>query len=545
MKKFSWVLFLGALIGLSAKAQSTPPKLVVGIVVDQMVYDYLYRYEARFGKKGFRLLMEKGMNCRNTQYNFVPTYTGPGHASIYTGATPKDHGIVGNAWYDRNTREMQNCVTDTNEQTIGSSSSNGVRSPKTLKCMTITDQLKWTYPNSKVISVSFKDRGAILPGGHLSDGSYWFDFEEGKFVSSTFFKDQLPNWVNDFNGHQYPQEYLNKTWETLYPLSTYTASGPDDSPYEVILKGKSDPVFPYDLKAMTGGVPNFELFAGTPFANTYLTDFALASLENEGLGEDQVPDMLCISYSTPDIVGHAFGPQSVEIEDLYLRLDQELERLFATLRKKVGKDFVVFLTADHAVVPVPQMLMDNDLPGGYLFYGEHLKRLRISVSAKFGKDYISEFTNNNIYLDLVALKEDVIDLALVEKYIANEMLEWPGVKETYTSADLNALNISDHYAQKLKNGFDKYRSGNVLIQTLPGYLSKSKDNSKARKGTSHGSAYAYDTHVPLLWYGANIPKGETFDKAEITDIVPTLTHILNLQYPNCAIGNPILDVLQK
>lgn len=545
MFKFSIFLVLYLATNFTFSQGKSAPKLVVGIVVDQMVYDYLYRYQDRFSKGGFVKLMEKGTNCRNTQYNYVPTYTGPGHASIYTGTTPNQHGIVGNEWYDRAQQATVNCVTDSAYFSVGTESGYGIRSPRTLTCMTITDQLKVTYPNSKVISMSIKDRGAILPGGHMSDGSYWYDYMTGKFITSEYYTKELPKYVTDFNSKEYPKSVMQGVWNTLYPIETYTASGSDESKYEVLLPNKTSSTFPYDFKEISPTVTNFNLFTVTPWANTYLTDFAITAMQNENLGKGENSDFLAISYSTPDIAGHAFGPYSIEIEDMYLRLDLEIERLLSAVKKQVGKDFVLFLTADHAVVPVPEWLVDHNLPGGYLFLKDKMLELQEAVKAKYGADFVSIEENNNIYLN-----EELIDFLdgdkdQIERFIANKIKQWEGVKDAFTTSDLNRVNAGDQFAEMIQNGYDPVRSGNVIFMLKSGYLPKTEDSENSRKGTSHGSAYNYDTHVPLLWYGRNIPKQELFERVEITDIVPTLTHILNLQKPACTTGEPILPIHVK
>ena len=300
--------FLLVLFATFAVAQKDSPKLVVGIVVDQMRYDYLYRFQDKFCEGGFKRLMKEGSNCKNTMYNYVPTYTAPGHASIYTGTTPNNHGIVGNDWYSRTLSKTINCVEDTNVRTVGAENMSGFCSPKNLKVNTVTDQLKLTYKDSKVISMSIKNRGAILPGGHLSDGSYWFDYETGSFITSTFFKDSLPSWVQLFNAEQQPKKYSKETWETLLPLTDYYESRSDNSPYEYTFGDKEKPVFPYDLKAINKDNFSYSNFVYTPFANTYLTNFALEAIKNEQLCEDKTTDFINISYYTPDIIGHAFGP---------------------------------------------------------------------------------------------------------------------------------------------------------------------------------------------------------------------------------------------
>ena len=534
-------VFLMASIGYSQQIKS--PKLVVGIVVDQMCYEYLYRYYDKFCEGGFRKLMADGTNCRNTQYNYIPTYTGPGHASIYTGTTPNNHGIVANDWFDMTTKKSVNCVEDSAVTPTGTVSSYGYFSPRNLKANTITDQLKLTYPDAKVVSMSIKNRGAILPGGHLSDGSYWYDFTSGKFITSSFFKKQLPQWVSDFNEEKLPEAYLKKEWNTIMDISLYAESGPDDSPYEHLLPGKTSPTFPYDLKEMTKGVPNYDLFTYTPFANTFLTDFALRSIENEGLGIDNQTDMLCISYSTPDMAGHAFGPYSVELQDIYLRLDLEIQKLIGELEKQLGKgEFTLFLTADHAVVPVPQYLMDKKLPGGYFFKRENIAHLSSLATSKFGKDYILSEDNMNIYLDVDQIIADDVSYDDIVSFITKEVQSWENVKRAFTGAQLYNSSIDDEWMDMVRKGYHHSESGDVIFMLEPGFLPKSTDSESARKGTSHGSAFNYDTHVPLLWYGKGIPAQEILRKVNVTDIAATLAHLLYLQMPNSATGEPILEI---
>lgn len=526
--------------------QEDSPKLVVGIVVDQMCYDYLYRFYDRYGKGGFRKMMDKGTNCRNTNYNYVPTYTGPGHASIYTGTTPSNHGIVANEWFDRTVGRTINCVEDSTFTTVGSMSKQGSCSPLNLKTNTITDQLKLTYPQAKVISLSIKNRGAILPGGHLSNGSYWYDYASGNFITSSFYQSSLPDWVTDFNKKRYVDLFMSGTWNTLYDISTYSESGPDNSPYEHLLPSKTTPTFPYDLKAMSEveGRSAAGLMPYTPFGNEILTNLAIASIEAEKLGQDGQTDMLCISYSTPDIIGHTFGPYSKEIEDVYLRLDLEIERLIKALEKQLGKkDFVIFLTADHAVVPVPQNLADHNLPGGYVFINTNMYDLKTSMKSKFGQELILEMDNLNIYLDHDSIALLGLELKDVVDFVVSETVKWDNVKRVFTSEQLYNGNSNDPWLDMVRNGYHHSESGDVILILEPGYLPVSKDSESARKGTSHGSAYSYDTHVPLLWYGAGIPKMELYRPLKITDITSSLTHILNLQQVNVVSGSPIEEIL--
>ena len=539
------LLFLSGLSSMQAQ-QKDSPKLVIGIVIDQMCYEYLFRFQEKFGKDGFVKLMNGGTHCRNTQYNYVPTFTGPGHASIYTGTTPNNHGIVGNDWFDRNIGKNVNCVDDSTVQGVGTTSIEGNCSPYYLKANTITDQLRLTYPNSKVISMSIKDRGAILPGGHLSNGSYWFDYSSGNFVTSSYFEKELPFWVTNFNAKKHPLNALTQTWNTLNDISTYTESGPDNAPYEELLAGKTTPTFPYDLKAMSGGLPTYNLFTSSPFANTFLADFAIESIYQEMLGQDKQTDFLCISFSTPDIVGHAFGPYSVEMEDLYIRLDLEIAKLIKELEERVGKDkFVLFLTADHAVVPNPQYLIDKKLPGGFMFKEANLILLDEEIKATFGADLILTVVNNNIYLDHETIDVLKINKVAVENLIAERVSNWEGVKCVFTSEQLNNSSEDNSWRDMIRLGYVANESGDLIYMLEPGFLPKSSDTEESRKGTSHGSAFNYDTHVPLIWYGKNIKKQEIFRRIDIIDIAATLTHILYLQKPNATTGEPILELLEK
>ncbi len=542
---FIFIILLFNSLLSNSQTSSKQPKLVVGIVVDQMCYEYLYRFYDKYSEGGFKKLMNEGTNCRTTHYNYVPTYTGPGHASIYTGTTPANHGIVANDWYDRKTNKDVNCVQDDYVKKVGDESKNGSFSPSRLKVNTITDQLKLERSAAKVISLSIKNRGAILPGGHLSDGSYWFDSKSGSFITSTYYTNELPSWVKQFNTKRLPERLMKQTWNTLYPIDQYVESDIDNSSYEHLLPGKTTPTFPYELPKMMTSENQFDLFTHTPFANNYLTDFAIEAIKNENLGNGIHPDFLCISFSSTDIIGHAFGPQSKEIQDTYLRLDKDLERLLNELDQSVGKDnYTLFLTADHAVVPVPQLLIDKKLAGGYLFLSEKLELLKNEVASKFGEQLILAEENLNIYLDKAKIETLKLNYSEVCQFIKNRVTEWEGVKTVYLASELQ-IGSGNKWFDMVRNGYHYKESGDILFILESGYLAKSKDTEKARKGTSHGSPYAYDTQVPLLWYGCGIPKKEIFRVIEITDIAPTVAHLLNISFSHVTTGKPIIEILEK
>lgn len=540
----NWLVF-AAIFSCSfsfGQKKTTPPKLVVGIVVDQMCYEYLYRFYSNFGPNGFKRFLDKGTNMRNVTYNYVPTYTGPGHATVYTGTTPANHGIVANDWFHMAYGREVNCVEDTTVKAVGSTSTDGLCSPHFLRANTITDQLRLTYPDAKVVGLSIKDRGAILPSGHFPNGAYWYDYASGKFITSSHYKTEMPAWMNTVYTNLPFSKYANQTWNLLKDPSVYQAKE-DNTPYEVLIGGKTTPTFPYDFTQKTLE-EQYLLFTSTPWANTYLTDVSLAAMRGEQMGKDATTDFLTISYSTPDIVGHAFGPYSLELEDIYYRLDQDLASLFATLDKEVGKgQYTVFLTADHAVVPVPQYLTDHHLPGGYLFLTPKMEQLRKACVSEFGVDPIQECTNNNVYL-----KKEYLDHPSTKEmitFISNEISKWSEVKKVYSDLDISMKSPGDNWKEMVALGLDPERSGEVVFLLQPGYLTKSNDVEAAHKGTSHGSAFNYDTHVPVLFYGKSIPVQEVFTPYDITDLAATMVHILNVQRPNAMIGKPMVEVLKK
>lgn len=543
MKKF--ILTIGIVfLGKFSFAQSTEPKLIVGIVVDQMAYEYLYRFQAHYREGGFKRLMNEGTNARNMHYNYVPTYTGPGHASIYTGTTPSNHGIVANDWYDYPSDSELNCVYDAKAKSVGTDSEKGNYAPTRLKVTTITDQLKMTKPGAKVISMSIKNRGAILPGGHLSDGTFWFDDTNGKFISSTYFMKELPQWVNEFNDKKLADKYSSSQWNTYFPIEKYKESIADNVPYEHLLGTSKAPVFPYDLNKISTKDDQYQILTATPFGNQILNDLAIDAIKKTDLGKDNITDFLTISFSSTDLVGHLFGPQSKEIQDTYIRLDLEIERLLNTLDISIGRgDYTVFLTADHAVVPVPQYLTDNNLPGGYVFLKDETSKINDSLKSKFGKDLIIHSTNLNFYYDRQYMNENSITNEEVDKIVVPALEAIYGVKAVYTRNEL-MHSCGDRWFDMVQAGFHPKESGDVILILESGFLAKSSPSEITGKGTSHGSPFAYDTHVPFLIYGKGIPKKQIVRKTTIVDIAPTIAHLLNISFSHATIGDPIYEIFR-
>ncbi|MFD2785883.1 alkaline phosphatase PafA [Hymenobacter rubripertinctus] len=568
MLKKSLSLLLAATLALPAFAQKntapTPerPKLVVGIVVDQMRYDYLYRYWSKYGSGGFRRLLREGFSYENAHYNYVPTYTGPGHASIYTGTTPSGHGIVGNNWLVRETGRGTYVTEDNAVQPVGGSAAAGQQSPRHLLTTTITDELRLaTNFQSKVIGVCIKDRGSILPAGHAANAAYWYDGTNGAFISSTFYLKELPAWASRFNAENRAARYLDQPWNTLLPISQYTESSPDDVAWESAFRGETRPVFPHDLPTLSAVLPtavkgaleatgektapvrNLDLIRSTPFGNSLTLDFALEALRAEQLGQRGQTDFLALSFSSTDYVGHQFGPNSIEAEDTYLRLDRDLARLFEQLDKTLGrKNVLVFLSADHGAAHSPNFLLDHQLPAGSV--GPNLMRdsLQQQLVRRHGPgNWVLSYENQQVYLNQPLIARQKLDLYEMQRETAALMRGFAGVTRALTAEDVQKSHWESGMLMYLENGYFPKRSGDVLVVLAPGWLESY--SFPVNKGTTHGSSGRYDTHVPVLFWGWHVKHGESSAPVKITDIAPTLARWLHIQEPNGCTGEPLTQVL--
>ena len=569
MKK-SLFLLLAATLAAPAfgqkKADALPrPKLVVGIVVDQMRYDYLYRYWSKYGTGGFRRLLGEGFSYENTHYNYVPTYTGPGHASIYTGTTPSMHGIVGNNWFERETGHGTYVTEDKTVEAVGGTAAAGQMSPRHMLTSTITDELRLaTNFQAKVIGVCIKDRGSILPAGHAANAAYWYDGANGAFITSTYYQATLPEWVTKFNGQQRAAQYLDKPWETLLPIGQYTESSPDDVAWEAAYKGEDKPVFPHNLPALSAASPpavksalkaegekapvatprNLDLIRATPFGNSLTADFAIEAIRAEQLGQRGQTDFLALSFSSTDYVGHQFGVNAIETEDTYLRLDQDLARLLTYLDKTVGKgEALVFLSADHAAAHSPNFMLEHHLPAGSV--GPSLMRdsIQLALTKRHGAGkWVLSYENQQVYLNRPLIAQKKLDLRKVQDEVVDIAGTLSGVNRAIAGDDLQKSHWESGMLMYLENGYYPKRSGDVLVVLQPGWLESYA--YPINKGTTHGSLNNYDTHVPLLFWGWHVKHGESSVSAKITDAAATLARLLHLQEPNGCTGTPLLEVLK-
>jgi predicted AlkP superfamily pyrophosphatase or phosphodiesterase len=509
-------------------------RLVVGIVIDQFRYDYLVRFQNQFGEGGFKRLLASGAVFTNANYVHTPTYTACGHATFMTGATPAMNGIVGNDWYDRATGKAVTSVTDEQAKLLsGREGGEGVgMSPRQLVGSTVGDEMRLASSGkAKVIGMSYKDRSAILPAGKRPNGAYWFNSSTGSFVSSTYYFNDLPAWVKAFNHDQSPDKFFGRKWDPLLPEGSDQQWSPESS-----AKG-----FPYIVNggAERPGGKFYDQFQASPFANDHLINFARAAIENEGLGADEITDLLTISFSANDLVGHIFGPYSREVRDMTLRLDRTLSDLFSYLDKKIGLNSVIIaLTSDHGVAPVPEQVAANGY-GGRVDAASIPNAIATGLNKRFGEEkWVVSFVNGNVYLDEGAIARRKLDLAEVESVASEAAMRVPGLAFAITATQIrNGWLKNNPIVTSVANGFFPGRSGNLIIVPRPFFIIGSLV-------ANHGTPYSYDTHVPVILYGPGIAAGNYRSGSSPADIAPTLSSLLGIERPSNAVGRILTEAIK-
>ncbi|PSL35509.1 alkaline phosphatase PafA [Chitinophaga ginsengisoli] len=521
---------------VSAQKPVERPKLVIGIVVDQMRWDYLYRYYDRYEAGGFRRMLSEGFSCENTFITHLPSFTAVGHSTIYTGSVPAIHGITGNDWTDQVSGRHWYCTEDTVEQSVGTTSDVGRMSPRNLLASTITDELKIaTNFRSKVVGISLKDRASILPAGHAADGAFWLDDSNASFVTSTYYMRDLPEWTKAFNARQLPAQMMSKPWETLYPINTYIQSTADTAKWEGTFSGETAPAFPHNMPAI------YQKDKGslrtTPSGNTLTLEFAKAAIEGYNLGSNTVTDFLTINCASTDYVGHKYGPNSIEVEDTYLRLDKDLATFFRYLDQRVGKGkYLVFLSADHGAANSVGFMKEYKIPAG-LPDSKMMTGLNAVLKDRFGADKLALTSENyHIGFDLKTISAQKLDYDAIKKITVQYLQKLPGVQFAADVDNLGNSPIPEPIKTMIANGYNSKRCGSVVIIPEPGWYSGSD------KGTTHGNWNPYDTHLPLVFMGWHVKHGASNDVVSMADIAPTIAAMLHIQMPNGAVGKPVQAV---
>ena len=538
---FSFVISLFLFISSLAQPGENlnRPKLVVGITIDQMRWDYLYRFYDRYSANGgFKRMLNQGFSCENTFIPYAPTVTAPGHTTIYTGSVPAIHGIAGNFWWEEAQQREVYCTEDKTVKTVGSNTTLGLQSPRNMLVTTICDELKLaTNFQSKVIGVAIKDRGGILPAGHSANAAYWYDSQVGDWITSTYYMNELPQWVKDLNARKLVDKYYEQGWHTLYPINTYTQSAADEKPYESKGLGTG---FPYDLKKFIG--KSYSAVLSTPHGNTMTLEMAKAAIDGEKLGADAITDFLALSFSSTDYIGHGYGPNSIEQEDDFLRLDKELGDLLDFLDSKIGKgQFTVFLSADHGVAHIIGFMKENKIPAGGFVEATAVTQLNTQLKDKFGHaNLVLNITNyqvvlnNNLINAERKLKRDEIVAAVVSFLSTQE-----AVLKAFDLQQLGTTPLPGKIRTMIENGYFPQRAGDVQFILKPNYM-----ETYGPTGTTHGLWNPYDAHIPLLWYGWGIKAGKTNRETYMTDIAPTVAALLRIQMPGGSVGTVISEVLK-
>jgi predicted AlkP superfamily pyrophosphatase or phosphodiesterase len=519
--------------------QPSRPKLVVGIVVDQMRWDYLYRFSDRYGSGGFKRLLNEGFTCEDTYISHLPSYTAVGHSTIFTGSVPSIHGIAGNNWIDQASGKDVYCVSDSSVQPVGGTAPAGNMSPRNLLATTITDELMLaTNFRSRVVGVSLKDRASILPAGHTPTGAFWFDDVKGVFSTSTWYMKELPEWVTRFNARNEPEQLIAGGWNTLYPINTYIQSTADSTPWEGLFPGEKAPVFPHDIA--TFYKKDHDNIRSSPFGNTLTLDFAKAAIEGYLLGQRDVTDFLTINCASTDYVGHKYGPNSIEVEDVYLRLDKDLAAFFSYLDDKLGKDnYTIFLTADHGASHAVNFLKYHQLPGGISGIGNVMKGLNDTLASVYKiNNLVLSGTNYYVNFNLAQIQQSGLSLESLKKISIAWLQRQKNLQYVIDMAAIDAAPIPSTIREMVINGFNRKRSGSILILPEPGWF------DGYDKGTTHGTWNPQDTHIPLVFMGWGVKHGQSYRTVHMTDIAPTVAALLHIQMPNGNIGEVIPELIR-
>lgn len=526
--------------GAFAQGRTIPsekPRLIVEIVITQMRYDYLQRYFDNFSDKGFKVLLEEGAVCKNAKYNYSLTQSSPGLSTIATGSNPSIHGVVSEQWYVPLTDQEILAGQDSKVEGVGGFGPIGKYSPRNLLAGTLGDEIKVANRNSKVIGVSYDPTSSVLITGHSADAAYWFDPSTGKFMTSTYYMSSLPKWVDEFNQKKFPDIYIYNKWGLTKPLQQYLSTKENfDTTAKPLLKNPTNDALGGLIKSKAK--PSYELLGATPYGNNLTKDFAIAAIVNENLGKDEATDLLTITYDANKYIGRKYGPTSIEMEDTFYRLDEDLGHLMKFLSENIGKQNVlVILTSDNGVANAPKYISQGKIPSGHFEPNRNLMLLKIYLNATFGRgEWVKMYHQKQIYLNRTLIEDSNLKLQDVQAKTAAFMKQFSGVAQAIPAYALEYSNFTDGILQKMQNSFYPQRSGDVIINLQPGWVDTDEE------ATSSNSPYSYDTHVPLIWYGWKIKRQNISTKVDMTDIAPTISNLLDISWPNASQGEPIQEL---
>lgn len=542
------ILMISVFVNLSGQGAYLPPdrpRLVIGIVVEQLKYDQLEKFRDRMGENGIKRLLNEGTYFKNASYEYMLTESAPAYATISTGTEPSFHGITSDNWYLPLRNELIYCTKDNEVNPVGGSFESGLHSPKNLQASTFGDELQMaSNRKAKVFGIGMRENSAILSAGHAADAAYWFDNSTGTWMTSSYYINTLPEWVKDFNAMGYSESYLNSTWNMLFPPETYADCLPDSNKFEEGFEGIN--YFPYDLKKLRSKGVNktkndFSLLRETPFSNSLTTSFAIRLMEKERLGKGDGTDFLSICYSATDNIGHRFGPSSVEMGDAILRLDEEIKNLLTFLNDSIGKrNVLIYFTAAHGISEIPTVLEKNRIPAGFFKQNQALQLLRTYLNAVYGEgDWVKGYSERQVFLNRTLIEDARLSLEEVQKKVARFLVQFSGVAAAYPYSAFEANDFGTGNLRRILNNFNPQRSGDIIVVLNPGWIEKEGDSV-----TNHNSPYEYDTHVPLIWYGWTVNRMTITRKVNITDIAATLSSLCKVPYPNACTGEPMFELFR-
>jgi len=538
------MLIASAGLSVSLRAQRIPPenpKLIVGITVSGMRYDYLSVYWNKFGEGGFKKMATNGANCKNARYSYLITEPSVGFASIATGARPSEHGVVSDFWYRRTTNEVVGSLDDPEQTSVGGSYGTGPISPRALHSRTLSDEMRVKSRfQSKSIGISMNPQAAVMMAGHTANGAYWLDPARASWVTSSFYMDSLPDWVEEFNTKNYRDLYLDRSWETLRPIAEYEESMLDNNPYETGFNGQI--TFPYDLSRISSlgrDGKDYEVLMSTPWGNTYTKDMAIAAIVNEELGQREVSDIIHIGFNTTEYLAEKYSTWSVETQDTYLRLDQDIEHLLTFLDEQLGmENVVVYLTAENAAAVDPRYLSESRIPAGFFNYRTSVSLLKSYLNAIYGRgEWVTFYYAQQIYLNHQLIEDSNLSLKEVQDQVARFMVQMGGVSNAVQSYVLQQNHFTDGVLHRIQNSYYQKRSGDVILYLTPGWVEHSNVGSTF-------SEFKFGPHVPMIFYGWKINRVSIPYRVSPTDVATSLASFLELSMPDNATGRVITDLIK-
>ena len=527
---------------MAQKIPPQKPKLIVGITISGMQYDYLSVYWDKFSDGGFRKMATTGANCKNARYNYLITDPSAGFASIATGTRPSEHGIVSDYWYSRISNEIINSIEDLEQTTIGGAYGTGNYSPRALHSRTFSDELRVKSRfKSRSLGVSMDPQAAVMMSGHTATAAYWLDPEHATWVTSSFYMDSLPGWLNEFNQKNYRDLYLDRSWETLLPIAEYEESMLDNNPYETGIKGQI--TFPYDLAKISNTgreKKDYTVLMTTPWGNTFTKDMAIAAIINEELGQGAYTDMINIGFNATKFLADHYSTWSVETEDMYLRLDEDIAHLLTFLDEQIGMENVlVYLTADNAIAVDPRYLSASRIPSGFFNYRTSVSLLKSYLNAIYGRgEWVSFYYAQQIYLNRQLIEDSNLSLEDVQDRVARFMVQMGGVSNAVQAYVLKQNNFTEGMLRKIQNSYYPKRSGDVILYLTPGWV----EHSSVAGGMY--TEFRYGPHVPLIFYGWKINRVTIPYRVSPIDIAPSIASFMEISMPDNATGVVIPDLVK-